>query len=454
MSESYDIDILRQATNKVVSSTQNLLNDLLAANAHLEPSELRDVLLEAFPQIIEGGSELAATAAAEWYEDLHNKHAGGTYRAILARPINPDQLEGTVRAAVRYLYTDNPIAAHRLLHGAIQRYITSQVRDTTVRNALADRAAKRFARVPSGKTCAWCSMLASRGFVYASAKSAGALGQYHDDCNCQIVPAFGSKDPVIKGYDPASLYEDYLEARNELIKEGVTGPALDDKAIAARMRRIGDYTDSITPRVSSKAPKARSFASDDDGEKWAREHFKGLRSYFDTGDAGATYSGSMYEAWNKALREHGEWGTPLPDEIARLTRDLDTTLSRSQLPETLILHRAVNANAFKIDGEVLTGELTKERLRELRKSVQTEHAYMSTSIGATAPFSKDFHLHITVPKGTNAVNMMEISRYPDEREILLRRGLSYQITEITPSTDPRWKYDIQAEIVPSPNETP
>lgn len=247
MSESYDIDILRQATNKVVSSTQNLLDDLLAANDHLDPSQLRDVLLEAFPQIIEGGSELAATAAAEWYEDLHNKHAGGTYRAILARPINPDQLEGTVRAAVHYLYTDNPIAAQRLLHGAIQRYITSQVRDTTIRNALADRAAKRFARVPSGKTCAWCSMLASRGFVYASAKSAGALGQYHDDCNCQIVPAFGSKDPVIKGYDPASLYEDYLQARNELIKEGVTGPALDDKAIAARMRRIGDYTDSITP---------------------------------------------------------------------------------------------------------------------------------------------------------------------------------------------------------------
>ena len=75
----------------------------------------------------------------------------------------------------------------------------------------------RYARVPSGKeTCAFCFMLASRGFVYHTKQSAGeGFGHsYHRHCDCIIVPGFHegtgiSADAQIEGYKPSKLYERY-----------------------------------------------------------------------------------------------------------------------------------------------------------------------------------------------------------------------------------------------------
>lgn len=87
-------------------------------------------------------------------------------------------------------------------------------------NALKDPAATRFARVAAGaETCAWCFMLASRGWVYATKESASKAKKtgdsFHAGCDCQIVLAFGEQTPEIEGYDPDSLYEQYLFGRRE-----------------------------------------------------------------------------------------------------------------------------------------------------------------------------------------------------------------------------------------------
>ena len=67
----------------------------------------------------------------------------------------------------------------------------------------------RWARVPRGfYTCAFCLMLASRGFKYRSQHSAGLeLGSkglenyYHEHCDCEVVPQWGAKELKLKGYD-------------------------------------------------------------------------------------------------------------------------------------------------------------------------------------------------------------------------------------------------------------
>lgn len=61
----------------------------------------------------------------------------------------------------------------------------------------------RYARVPTGReTCAWCYMLSSRDFAYASDQSAAAAS--HDGCDCVIVP--GVKGVTkIDGYDPDGM---------------------------------------------------------------------------------------------------------------------------------------------------------------------------------------------------------------------------------------------------------
>lgn len=95
---------------------------------------------------------------------------------------------------------------------------------TVMRNAEKDSRRPRFARVIQGyHTCSFCVMLSSRGVVYHTAESAGFLNHYHPNCDCRIVPVWGSRMvktkrkgwvardfTPIEGYDPSALFDDYL----------------------------------------------------------------------------------------------------------------------------------------------------------------------------------------------------------------------------------------------------
>ena len=72
--------------------------------------------------------------------------------------------------------------------------VNAAARLTTQRNMRIDPSKPRWARVPRGaRTCAFCTMLASRGFTYLSEDSAGLEMQYHRDCDCQIVPSWAAR---------------------------------------------------------------------------------------------------------------------------------------------------------------------------------------------------------------------------------------------------------------------
>lgn len=95
----------------------------------------------------------------------------------------------------------------RVLYAIADRVITESYHHgnrTTKHNAI--RNGLRYARVPSGKACAFCLMLASRGFVYFSKTSAGEdKGHYHNHCHCAVVA--GNLKMKVGGYDPDGLNE-------------------------------------------------------------------------------------------------------------------------------------------------------------------------------------------------------------------------------------------------------
>lgn len=73
---------------------------------------------------------------------------------------------------------------------------------TTKHNAIKNKL--RYARVPMGNACAFCLMLATRGFDYYTRTSAGEdKGHYHIHCHCKIVA--GTKNTKVAGYDPDGL---------------------------------------------------------------------------------------------------------------------------------------------------------------------------------------------------------------------------------------------------------
>lgn len=90
--------------------------------------------------------------------------------------------------------------------------ITNSARLTAQRNLRVDPTKPRWARVPKGSvTCAFCLMLASRGFAYLSQESAGLGDSYHPHCDCSIVPSWGTQK--LAGYDPDMYRSMWDEAK-------------------------------------------------------------------------------------------------------------------------------------------------------------------------------------------------------------------------------------------------
>lgn len=229
-SQLQSVNRLAQANQAAFFSTLDLTN----------PVVVRDVLLEYVPQLVATFAPVAATVAATWYEGARRQQIAADFTALVIDPTNEAQVASTVRYAAGHLFGPTPTAALGVLGGAVQRYVTGAARATITQNTARDPAKPRYARVPVGKTCAWCTLLASRGFVYASEESAGWLAHFHDNDDCQIIPDW-SDDPRVAGYEPAHLYDLYRSARDA---SGET----DDAGIAAAIRRF--HPDFVTDGVA------------------------------------------------------------------------------------------------------------------------------------------------------------------------------------------------------------
>lgn len=174
---------------------------------------VRDALLEFVPALAREYGDVAATVAAEWYEELRTSAVGGSFNARLA-PLKPDAaVEASVRYAAGHLFDGDPADTLAVLSGSLQRFVTYGSRATVARNVQLDPRKPRYARITSGDSCMFCRLMASRGFVYYSESSAGMRDEWHNDCSCQVSPEWDSESLHIDGYDPDKLYDEYLQAR-------------------------------------------------------------------------------------------------------------------------------------------------------------------------------------------------------------------------------------------------
>lgn len=231
---------LRRALQNISSIANTELAVLWRSFQGMTDDELRDFLLLSVPTLTDKYGNMAAVVAAEFYEEIRVSQIGGNYQAVLAGTVPIEKVEASVRYAARHIYDGNALLALEYLQGIIDVNVKQPARDTIFNNARRDPARPKFARVPTGsETCAWCMMLASRGFVYANAKTAGELGQYHKNCDCQAVAEFSSH-PEVEGYDPEGLYDIYQAARRSAASSS-------EEDILAEMRRL--YPDTLTDGV-------------------------------------------------------------------------------------------------------------------------------------------------------------------------------------------------------------
>lgn len=186
-----------------------VLRDLRQLWAGLDlsrPAVARDGLLEVVPLLVAEYGAVAASLAAEFFEDV------ATVAALVPVVNRAAEVRGATRWAAGGLWTGQAESSLSLLGGAVVKNTFQYARDT-VHESTRRTGGLRYARVPrGGDTCKFCITMASRGGVYASKRSAGGEGnEYHDHCYCVPTP-IRSEDDYPSGYDPDSLYEMYQAA--------------------------------------------------------------------------------------------------------------------------------------------------------------------------------------------------------------------------------------------------
>lgn len=210
----------RAAVDRYASANRSIrrlvLRDLRAfwASIPTDPTRATAALVEFSTALTATYGDIAATVAAEYFEELRAASAAsGRHAARLAPVAAPGAVEISTRWAAGPLFDDKPDQALARLGHVVDRMSLQPGRDTIDLSVRSDPSNPRWARVPTGRTtCAFCLMLASRGPAYGSKRSAGGdSNKYHADCDCTPTPIWLG-DELPEGYDPEALYDTYSDA--------------------------------------------------------------------------------------------------------------------------------------------------------------------------------------------------------------------------------------------------
>lgn len=235
------IEDYRVANNELSRLVKRDLTGFFGSLNIGRPDAARDALLGFMPVLTDQYGRVAATIAADFYEESRLADgAVGRFRALSAPPVAVERVDAKVRYLARHLFTPTPTDMLGGLMLAADKYVKQPGRDTMVSNARRENV--RFARVPTGdKTCSFCLVLASRDAVFKSEKAAGGDGnKYHGDCDCQVT-RIGRRSDYPEGYLP----EDY-EAKYEVARNAADSGSIKD--ISAAMRR--EFPDLVNDGVT------------------------------------------------------------------------------------------------------------------------------------------------------------------------------------------------------------
>ena len=205
-----------QANNGIADLVERDLMAFLGSLDISRPTAVKAALFEFVPELVTQYGDIAATVAADWYEELRaDEGVRGRFRAPLAPSVPVEQVNGRLGFVTRSagpLFAGDAAALAGFLGLMANEYALQPGRDTVIESARKDNAA--FARVPEPGACKFCLMLASRGFVY-SKSTVGDSKKFHGKCRCNPMPVWDETRARVEfGYDPDALYDLYRKARD------------------------------------------------------------------------------------------------------------------------------------------------------------------------------------------------------------------------------------------------
>lgn len=198
MASAAEVARNRAANAGIVALATRDLNAFWASLDLSKPEAARDALLRFTPVLVDQYGEVAATVAADFYDDLRAvEPVRPGFRARMADPVPAVAVVAQTRFGAQHLFTDAPDQTLAFLSTALSKYVLAPGRATIVNNSLRDPAASGWHReTRSSKTytsgCRFCRMLAGRGEVF---KKATATFAAHGDCHCVALPSWDANAP-------------------------------------------------------------------------------------------------------------------------------------------------------------------------------------------------------------------------------------------------------------------
>lgn len=259
-----DTNRLAAANKKISDSAQQAAQEVLQKIASVPTEAARIALIdELIPAVASQYSEQIAMAAAKWYEEVRADalpDVDDGFEASLAQTYSKKAIVEEIHDHI----LSNRNKFDEAIVDAMDRWIKIPGRATIAENCRRDPKKPRYALVPQGKTCAFCTMLAGRGFVYKSKETAHAM---HNHCDCVACPEWDANPNKIRGYNPDALSDEWDKAKKivweknkaEARKNGkkaseVFEPSM--KEILAQLRKTpGLCSDECKPVNNAKSSK-------------------------------------------------------------------------------------------------------------------------------------------------------------------------------------------------------
>ena len=175
-----------------------------------EKREAAKLIMEGFVQAYD---DKAAVFASQWYDYRAERGGARLKQAVTMTVYEPGSVDDVARYQAKKLAKEGDAAFARACGEFARNDAFRSLNETIIANVGRDRdRGAMFARVPTGtETCTFCLMLASRGAVYHTRKTAGEWRRFHRGCDCKVVPSFEG-DPeaeLVQGVKPRELYERY-----------------------------------------------------------------------------------------------------------------------------------------------------------------------------------------------------------------------------------------------------
>lgn len=153
----------------------------------------------------------AASGTLAAYQYRQARAASGVTSPFTVRPTKPAPLQQVGQSldwATQPLWSDQPdlVTAKTNVNGVVEKLVLGVGRQTIVDNVHRDTKAHGWARITEPVPCAFCALLAIRGAVYRSDKSADF--QAHDHCRCHAEPLFAPYEPSEQIQQWQQLYKD------------------------------------------------------------------------------------------------------------------------------------------------------------------------------------------------------------------------------------------------------